>query len=99
MRRITMRTKDSYQEHMLGDLVGVETEIEKLEQLSHIRRSDLIELYNKLDAALERLWLIISSNEIEWELLRFNLEASCDDLLRGYYRILLRSRKSNLHWT
>jgi hypothetical protein len=96
MRRITMRTKDSYQEHMLGYLVGVETEIERLERLPHIQRSDLFDIYNKLDAALEYLWWIISSSEMEWELLRFNLEASCDDLLRGYYRILLRSHKSTL---
>ncbi len=88
-----MRTKDSYQEHMLGYLFGVQTEIERLEQSPHIRRSDLIELYGNLDTALERLRWIINSNEIEWELLRYNLEGCCDDLLRGYYRVRLHSGK------
>jgi len=39
-----MRTKDSYQEHMLGYLVGVQIEIERLERSRQIRRSELIEV-------------------------------------------------------
>ncbi len=89
-----MRTKDSYQEHMLGYLVGVKTGIERLERSAQIRRNDVIELYNDLDIALEHLWWIIRSNDVEWEPLRHNLEGRCDDLLRGYYRVQLRSRNS-----
>lgn len=93
-----MRTKDSYQEHMLGYLVGVQSEIERLERIPHITRSDLFELYDDLDAALERLWWIINSNDMEWESLRHNLEGRCDDLLRDYYQVLRYSRIVKRRW-
>ena len=82
-----MRTKDSYQEHMLGYLGGVQTEIELLGQ-SRIRRNALLELYHDLDIALERLWRLIGASDTDWEQFRFTLEASCDDLLRAIYRVL-----------
>ena len=94
-----MRTKDSYQEHMLGYLVGVQIEIERLERSRQIRRSELIEVYECLDSALEYLWWVISSSDTEWEPLRFNLEARCDDLLQGYDRALRHFPRSKARWS
>ncbi len=71
---------------MLGYLGGVQTDIELLEQL-RIRRHDLIELYNDLDLTLERLWRLIGASDADWERFRFTLEASCDELLRAFYRV------------
>jgi hypothetical protein len=88
---MTMRTKDSYQEHMLGYLVGVQTEIERLERSRQIRRSDLVELYANLDTAQDYLWRVIRASDRDWERFRFVLEANCEDLLRAFYRVVLSS--------
>lgn len=72
-----MWTKESYQEHMLGYLYGVETQIEALEQSP----SEIRLLYRILDRALDRLWRLIMASDTEWEWFRFALEVSCDDLL------------------
>lgn len=84
-----MWTKDDYQEHMLGHLGDLQSAVETLE--SPIGRGNLIELYENLDTSLERLWRLISANDTEWERFRFPLEASCDDLLRAFYRVGLYS--------
>jgi hypothetical protein len=81
-----MWPKDDYQEHMLGYLDGVRTEIERLEQ-SRIYRNDTDELFDDLEIALEQLWWLIEANDVEWEGFRYTLEASCDDLLRNFYRV------------
>jgi hypothetical protein len=73
-----MWPKEDYQEHMLGYLDWVQTEIERLEQ-GRIRRNDLDELYDDLEVALERLWRLIG--------VRYMLEASCDELLHAFYRV------------
>jgi hypothetical protein len=92
-----MRTKDSYQEHMPGYLVGVQTYIKRLEGSPQVRRRDLIEIYEHLDNALEHLWWVIHSSDTEWEPLRFHLEACCHDLLSGYQRVLLRWQGTEAH--
>jgi hypothetical protein len=78
-----MWTKESYQEHMLGYLYGVETQIEALEQSP----SEIRLLYRILDRALDRLWRLIMASDTEWEWFRFALEVSCDDLLDALYRV------------
>ncbi len=84
-----MWTKDDYQEHMLGYLSSVQTAVETLK--SPIRSGDLVELYENLDASLERLWRLIRAGDTDWERFRFPLEASFDDLLRVFYRAALYS--------
>jgi hypothetical protein len=93
-----MWTKDFYQETMLGYLDGVEAEIEALEQ-TRVTHGDLIELYENLDIALERLWRVIRASDADWEQFRFPLEANCEDLLRGYYRVLHHSRRLKPRWS
>jgi len=84
-----MWTKDDYQEHMLSYLGGVQTVVETLE--SPIGRGGLVELYENLDTSLERLWRLIRASDTDWERFRFPLEASFDDLLRAFYRVVLYS--------
>ena len=81
-----MWQKDDYQEHMLGYLGWIQTEIERTEQ-ARIRCNDLDQLYEELEIALERLWRLIRSTEVDWERFRYPLELSCDSLLRRFYRI------------
>lgn len=81
-----MWTKDDYQEHMLGHLGDVQTVVETLE--SPIRGGDLVDLYRSLDTSLERLWRLIKAGDADWEAFRFPLEASCDELLSTFYRVL-----------
>jgi len=87
-----MWTKDDYQEHMLGYLDGVQTSVETLE--SPIGHGDLVELYENLDTSLERLWRLIRARDTDWERFRFPLEASCDNLLRTFNRMVLRGGKA-----
>lgn len=77
-----MWIKDDYQEHMLGYLAGVRTEIEQLTH-ARIQQYDLNELYTELDKVSELLWWLIESSDRDWEGLRTPLEASCDALLRA----------------
>ncbi len=81
-----MWAKDNYQEHMLGYLDWVQTEIERLEQ-ARIRQHDLDELYDDLKIAQERLWRLIGAADVDWERFRSPLEVSCDTLLRTFYQV------------
>ena len=81
-----MWTKDDYQEHMLGYLSEVQSEIERLTR-SSLQYHDLDDLYTDLDIASERLWRLIGARDVDWEGLRDPLEVSCDDLLRAFYRV------------
>jgi hypothetical protein len=81
-----MWQKDDYQEHMLGYLSWVQTEIERIEQ-ARIRRNDLDQLYEELEVALDRLWRLIWASDVDWEGFRYTLEASCDELLQAFYRV------------
>ena len=81
-----MWQKEDYQEHMLGYLGWVQTEIERTEQ-ARIHRNDLDQLYEELEIALEQLWRLISASEGDWERFRYPLELSCDSLLRRFYGI------------
>ena len=78
-----MWAKDYYQEQMLGYLDWMQTELERLER-SSVRHNDLDELYDDLDVAIERLWRLIGSTEVDWERFRHPLEVSCDTLLRTF---------------
>lgn len=80
-----MWQKDDYQEHMLGYLGAVQTEIEQL-AYSHFSQHDLNVLYTDLDVTAEQLWRLIEARDEEWEACRYLLEASCDHLLRAFYR-------------
>ena len=81
-----MWPKDDYQEQMLGYLDEVQTEIEQL-ALSHLQQHDLTTLYIDLDMTSKRLWRLIGASYEEWEGCRYSLEASCDVLLRAFYRL------------
>lgn len=81
-----MWQKEDYQEHMLGYLGGLQTEIERTEP-TRIRWNDLDQVYEELEIALEQLWRLISASEVDWERFRYPLELSCDSLLRRFYRI------------
>jgi hypothetical protein len=81
-----MWTKDDYQDHMMGYLDGVRTEIERLARASRQWRN-LDEFYSDLDFAFECLQRLIKAGDTEWEAFRYTLEASCDVLLRGLYRV------------
>jgi hypothetical protein len=81
-----MWQKDDYQEHMLGYLSWVQTEIERIEQTC-IRRNGLDQLYEELEITLDRLWRLISATEVHWERFRYPLELSSNSLLRMLYRV------------
>lgn len=87
-----MWTKEYYQETVLDYLGFVQTEIEVAER-SRVKRRDIAELYDDLDATLERLWRIIRASDANWEEFRFPLEASCDELISVLTR--LQSRAGN----
>jgi hypothetical protein len=78
-----MWTKDDYQKHMLGYLDGVRIEIDRLARL---QRHTIDEFYIQLDIALDCLLQLSLASDVEWERFRHILEASCDELLRTFYR-------------
>lgn len=81
-----MWPKDNYQEQMLGYLNDLQSEIEQLAQ-ARLRQQDLNTLYIDLDKVDKRLWRLIGASNEEWEAFRYALEASCDELLRAFYRV------------
>jgi hypothetical protein len=81
-----MWTKDDYQEHMSGYLEGVRIEIDRLARL-RVQSHSVNEFYTRLDIALDCLRQLILASDVEWEGYRYTLEASCDSLLRTFYRV------------
>lgn len=81
-----MWTKDDYQEHMLGYLVGVREEIECLSH-SNLNHHEIIKMLTQLDKAFQHLWWIIGSSDTDWERFRYVLEACCQELLHIIDRV------------
>jgi hypothetical protein len=81
-----MWPKEDYQEHMLGYLDGLQIKFAQL-ICSHVRQHDFNEFYANLDITSECLWRLIAASDADWEGFRYPLEASCDELLRAFYRV------------
>ena len=81
-----MWPKSDYQEHMLSYIDEVQNEIERLAD-SRLYRHELQKLYIDLDIVSDRLWRLIGASDIDWESLRYTLEASCDELLRAFHAV------------